>query len=568
MLTLKASYTVKPLEPSPTGHVYLSDFDQSVALTHAPTVYFYRPISGHFLNPIEILKNSLGKALTIFYPLAGRLQRTARGRLEVNCNSMGALFLETESEAKISDFGDFTPTSETRALIPYVDYNKPIDELPLLLVQVTNFSCGGISLGLGISHVLVDGRCATHFVSEWARIARSEEPENLPFLDRTVLKLEEDDLTPPKFDHLEFGKPPMLIGQTNNLEEQKKETTVVMLKLSKEQIQKLKKEANEFPSVYTRSKPFTRYEAVTAHMWRCSSKARLHEIEQLTSVRIGVDFHNRMVPPLPKHYFGNAVLPMRATTTSGELLSKPLGYGCSKIREAIEKVTDEYIRSSLAYMKREKDLSKFRYSHVVGSTQGAFLGNPNIVITSWISLPLRGVDFGWGKEIYMAPGAIAFDGKSFIFPGRDEDGSFDIPFRLQVEHMDAFKKYEAMTAHLWRCASKARRHEIEQLTSVRVPVDFHSRMVPPLPKHYFGNAVFPMRATTTSGELLSKPLGYGCSKIREAIEKEIYMGPGTIAFDGKSFIFPNRDEDGSFDAPFRLLVEHMDAFKKFFSENT
>ncbi|KAF7153262.1 hypothetical protein RHSIM_Rhsim01G0026000 [Rhododendron simsii] len=409
MLTLKASYTVTPLEPSPTGLVYLSDFDQSVALTHAPTVYFYRPISDHLLNPIEILKNSLGKVLTIFYPLAGRLQRTRRGRLEVNCNSMGALFLEIESEAKISDFGDFTPTSETRALIPSVDYNKPIDELPLLLVQVTKFSCGGISLGLGMSHVLVDGRCAAHFVSEWARIARGEEPENLPFLDRMLLKLEEDDLKPPRFDHMEFGKLPMLIGQTNNFEEQKKETTVVMLKLSKEHIQQLKKEANEFPSVYTSSKPFT----------------------------------SQMVPPLPKHFFGNAVSQMRATTTSGELLSKPLGYGCSKIREAIEKVTDEYVRSSLAYLKKEKDLSKFRYSHVLGSTQGAFLGNPNIVITSWIGLPLCGIDFGWGKEIYMGPGTIAFDGKSFIFPSRDEEEKRNPYLSLVMKQLLLDHKYTA-----------------------------------------------------------------------------------------------------------------------------
>ncbi|KAF7154446.1 hypothetical protein RHSIM_Rhsim01G0026800 [Rhododendron simsii] len=445
MVTLKASFTVKPAEPKPSELMYLSDFDQVISTNHVPTVYFYRPIMSDqslVLNPIEILKNSLSKALTIFYPLAGRLQWTNRCRLELNCNSMGALFLEAESEAKINDFGDFTPTSETKALIPSVDYSKPIDELPLLLVQVTKFSCGGISLGLGMSHVLVDGRCATHFVSEWARIARGEKLENLPFLDRTVLKLEEDDLTPPKFDHLEFGKLPMLIGQTNNLEERKKETTLVMLKLSKEQIQKLMQEANEFPSVYTSSKPFTRYEAVTAHLWRCASKARLHEIEQLTCVRFTMDFHSRMVPPLPKHFFGNAVLPMRsATITSGELLSKPLGYGCSKIREAVEKVTDEYVRSSLTYLKREKDLSKLRYPNVVGSTQGAFFGNPNIVVTSWIGLPLCGVDFGWGKEIYMGPGTVGFDGKSFIFPSRDEDGSLDAPFRLRVEHMDAFKKF-------------------------------------------------------------------------------------------------------------------------------
>ncbi|KAI8570282.1 hypothetical protein RHMOL_Rhmol01G0022300 [Rhododendron molle] len=419
MLTLKASYTVKPLEPSPTGLIYLSDFDQSVAITHAPLVYFSRPISDHLLNPIEILKNSLGKALTIFYPLAGRLQTTGRGRLEVNCNSMGALFSETESEAKICDFGDFTPTSKTRSLIPSVDYNKLIDELPLLLVQVTNFSCGGISLGLGISHVLVDGRCAAHFVSEWARIARGEEPENLPFLDRTVLKLEEDDLIPPRFDHLEFGKPPMLIGQTNNLEEQQKETTVVMLKLSKEHIQKLKKDANEFPSVYTSSKPFARYEAVTAHMWRCSSKARLHEIEQLTR---------------------------------------------------------------------------------------AFLGNPNMVITSWIGLPLFGVDFGWGKEIYMGPGAMPFDGRSFIFPNHDEDGSFDVPFRLQVEHMDAFKKffYENIMISTRFCSLSLSLSLLSLLYRYRTPATLASiASFSPSPRAQFHS---PWKKPTKNLQYLIKPL--------------------------------------------------------------
>ncbi|KAH7861066.1 hypothetical protein Vadar_021228 [Vaccinium darrowii] len=443
MVSLKSSNMVKPEGQTPTGLMYLPEFDQVIAITHIPVVYFYRPISDHLLlNPIEILKNSLSKALTIFYPLAGRLQWTERGRLGLNCTSMGALFLETESEATINDFRDFMPTSETKALIPSVDYDKPINEMPLLLVQVTNFSCGGISLGLGMSHVITDGRCMAHFISVWAGIARGEKPENLPFLDRTILNLEEEgDLTPSRFDHSEFGTRPILTGRLNHLEEQKKESVVVMLKLSKIQIQMLKNEANDFRSVDKSSKPFTRYEVVTAHMWRCASKARLHESEQLTSVRIAVDFSNRMVPPLPNGYFGNAFIPVTPIATSGELLSKPLGYGCSKIREAIEKVTDEYVRSLLAYLKREEDLSKFRYSHVVGSIQGAFLGNPNLAITSWIRLPLFGVDFGWGKEIHMGPGTIGYDGKSFILPSRDEDGSFDVPFRLQVEHMDAFKKF-------------------------------------------------------------------------------------------------------------------------------
>ncbi|KAH7861843.1 hypothetical protein Vadar_031648 [Vaccinium darrowii] len=442
MVSLKASNMVKPEGPPQRGLMYLSEFDQFIALTHVPTVYFYRPNSDYLLlNPIEILKNSLSKALTTFYPLAGRLQWTERGRLELNCNSMGALFLETESKATINDFGDFTPTLETRALVPSVDYGKPINEIPLLLVQVTKFSCGGISLGLGISHVIADGRCASHFVSEWARIARGEEPKNLPFLDRTILKLEDGDLTLPRFDHSEFGPRPILTGRLNNLEERKKETIVAMLKMNKEQIQRLKNEANKFRNVGKSSKPFTRYEVLAAHMWRCASKARKHESEQQTTVRIAVDFSNRLVPSLPNGYFGNACLLVTPIATSGELLSKPLGYGCSKIREAIEMVTDKYVRSALAYLKREEDLSKFRYFHVVGSTQGVFLGNPSISITNWIRLPLFGVDFGWGKDTYMGPATIGYDGQSFIIPSRDEDGSFDIPFGLQVEHMDAFKKY-------------------------------------------------------------------------------------------------------------------------------
>lgn len=95
----------------------------------------------------------------------------SRGCLELDCNSLGAQLLVAESEAKIKDFGDFTLSSQIRALIPPIDYNGPIDQLPLLFVQLTKLGCGGISLGLGISHIMVDGASTLHFVTEWAKIA-------------------------------------------------------------------------------------------------------------------------------------------------------------------------------------------------------------------------------------------------------------------------------------------------------------------------------------------------------------------------------------------------------------
>ncbi|KAL7224348.1 hypothetical protein ACSBR1_025746 [Camellia fascicularis] len=123
-----------------------------------------------------------------------------------------------------------------------------------------------------------------------------------------------------------------------------------MLKLSKEQIEKLKNKANEYQNSDSSDCVFT----------------------------------SRLEPPFPKQYFGCTVLPVVTTTpTLGDIVSKPLGYTTKKLREVIEKVTNEYIRSCFAILKSEPDLFKIRYFHIVGSSQGAFYGNPNMCITNW-----------------------------------------------------------------------------------------------------------------------------------------------------------------------------------------
>ncbi|KAL7193500.1 hypothetical protein ACSBR2_025167 [Camellia fascicularis] len=74
-------------------------------------------------------------------------------------------------------------------------------------------------------------------------------------------------------------------------------------------------------------------------MWKCACKTRQHESEQLTNIRIAVDFRSCLQPPLPRWYFGCTVLPIVTTPTSGDIVSKPLGYTAEKLREVIEKVT-------------------------------------------------------------------------------------------------------------------------------------------------------------------------------------------------------------------------------------
>ncbi|XP_057491473.1 hydroxycinnamoyl-CoA:piscidic acid hydroxycinnamoyltransferase-like [Actinidia eriantha] len=185
-------------------------------------------------------------------------------------------------------------------------------------------------------------------------------------------------------------------------------------------------------------RPYSRFEAVAGHMWRCISQVRGLKSNQITKLYSQVDFRRRMRSvPLPQGYFGNAILRIAAASRSGVLLMNPLSYASRKIRESIESVSDEYVREAIDLVKIQPDTS-----HVVGSRHGAFYGNPNLEITSWVGIPLRRVDFGWGNEIHLCPAAVAFDGKSFIYSGggSDVDESWMIAVRLQVAHMDAFKK--------------------------------------------------------------------------------------------------------------------------------
>ncbi|KAF2290781.1 hypothetical protein GH714_015434 [Hevea brasiliensis] len=444
-VSIKSSCNLEPNAKTKPGRLSLSELDQIGIMTHIPTIYFYKPSVSNWLQPftsiINVLKDSLSRVLVPFYPLAGRLHWIGHGRLELDCNAMGVTFIEAESQSKLEDFGDFSQFSEYQHLIPHVDYTLPLHEIPLLLVQLTRFHCGGFSISLTLSHVVVDGQSALHFISEWARIARGEPLGTQPFFDRKVLRAGGPPISRTLFHHKEFDELPLLIGQSNNSEERRKKTTASQLKITKAQVEKLKSKANESKSM-DNGGGYTRYETLTAHVWRSACKAREHKPEQPTAMGICIDSRKRMQPPLPDGYFGNAILDVIAVSTSGELVSKPLGFASSKIRDAIQNVTSEYINSAIDFCKNQQDLTKFQDIYALrGTDEGPFYGNPNLELVSWLTLPIYGLDFGWGKEIYMGLGSVDFDGDAFLVPSHDSDGSLVLAICLQADHIKAFEKY-------------------------------------------------------------------------------------------------------------------------------
>ncbi|QHN76410.1 hypothetical protein HN51_053964 [Arachis hypogaea] len=187
------------------------------------------------------MRESLSHILVHYYPLACRLNWIQGDRLKLDCNAKGAMLLEAQSNKSMAEYGDFSPNQPIKELIPTVDYSRPIEELPLLLAQITRFKelQEGIAIGIALSHPLCDGLAGIHFINSWAKMSRGEtlEASELPFHDRTLLKPSHP-LSSPRFDHAEIKPLPLILGRTNTIEEQKKKTTFFQLKLTWEQVQK------------------------------------------------------------------------------------------------------------------------------------------------------------------------------------------------------------------------------------------------------------------------------------------------------------------------------------------
>ncbi|KAJ7982162.1 Hydroxycinnamoyl transferase [Quillaja saponaria] len=439
MVSIISSCIIIPSEPTPNGLMNLSELDQIPGMKHVPPLLFFFKSNpaGTFSDLTQKLKDSLSKILVPYYPLAGRLSRID-GRFELDCNGHGVEFVEAKSnETKVvDDYIDFEPTEVVKDFIPSIDYNKiPLEEWPLLLVQLTKFRCGGVCFGIAFSHTVCDGWAQLMFFNAWTKLVREEDNCQVhgetmqPLHDRTFLNSTCHSL--PRFDHREFKAPPVLLNcSATTKTEQEQSISVSVLRVSKEQIENLQKEAE------TKST----YEAIAAHMWRCACKARQGHTNQPTTILSVVDIRRKLKPQIPLNYFGNAILhTLTPTCLFGEILTHPLSYTAQKVRESIQILTDEYIRSVIDFVKIQRQgMDSLR----VGSPTGYYYGNPNLNIGCATSLPVYDVDFGWGKPVYVGLGTfINVDGRSFIMPGPAGDGSIVITLRLQTQHMEAFKKF-------------------------------------------------------------------------------------------------------------------------------
>jgi shikimate O-hydroxycinnamoyltransferase len=82
-----------------------------------------------------------------------------------------------------------------------------------------------------------------------------------------------------------------------------------------------------------------------------------------------------------------------------------------------------------------------------------------------------------------------------------------------------YSTYVILTAHIWRCACKARGLSNDQATKINISTDGRNRFRPPIPPGYFGNVIFQATPIALSGALLSEPLAHTAERIHKAIKR-------------------------------------------------
>ncbi|KAI7731855.1 hypothetical protein M8C21_032219 [Ambrosia artemisiifolia] len=408
---------VRPAEETPTRKLWISSLDLMAPNYHTPVVYFYRPNGAANFFDTKVMKDALSRVLVAFYPMAGRFIHDQHGRVEIDCQGQGVLFLEAESDGMVDDFGDFAPQMEFLKLVPAVDYSLGIESFPLLVLQVTYFKCGGVSLTVAMHHYLADGPSALHFINTWADMAHGLDITLPPFIDRTLLRA----LDPPQpvFEHVEYHPYPTMPLQVPSDETN---TVYSIFKLTRDQLNLLKAKSKEDGNTIS----YSSFEILSGHVWKCVCKARGLLDNQGTKLDIPTDGRARLQPPLPPGYFGNAIFTTAVITTAGEIQSKPTWYAASIIHNALVTMNSDYLKSALGYLEQRLDHKpKESYKYT------------NLRIISWARLLIHEADFGWGRPIFMGPTSIPL-GCCYFLPSPINDGSLSIIIGLEAEQMKLF----------------------------------------------------------------------------------------------------------------------------------
>ncbi|KAL2510316.1 HXXXD-type acyl-transferase family protein [Forsythia ovata] len=378
---------IKPCSSTPDllRKYQLSFLDQIAPPVFMPLVYFY-PANSEITNleRSNQLKKSLSGILTRFYPLAGRVV----DNLYVDCNDEGTPCVQAKANCKLSEVISDPIPGQMNKFLPY-----ELDDVKNLCsaVQITVFSCGGMAVGLVISHKIADALSFFLFANSWAAMAR-----------------EEKEISNPKFESAAIFPPRDVAGFKPSTGIVKEDITTKIFTFSSQKISLLR-DMYAAKNGENLRRP-TRIEALSTYIWSrfMSSTQEKHNPDKIYTVLLAVNLRTRLDPPLSEHYFGN--------------ISR---LAIAKLREG-----DKHLKfvKERAAQANKGDLVTFNF-------------------TSLCRFPLYEADFGWGRPVWVGSASLTYKNLVTFMDTKSGDG-IEAWIHLKKEDMVKFEADMELNAFL------------------------------------------------------------------------------------------------------------------------
>ncbi|KAL5715935.1 hypothetical protein ACHQM5_017689 [Ranunculus cassubicifolius] len=380
-------------------------------------------------DPVNVISDSLSKALVHYYQFAGTLRRRSTdSRLELSCAAGDtAPVIHATSNRSLNSL-NYLENPADPFLEELVPDPSPTDSLlhPFTL-QVTVFQCGGFTLGASIHHSMCDGMGSTQFFNVMAEFARGGDGNELtlkPVWNRASLLGPRD---PPRVE-VPFHEFLCLGNEFSGYSRPSEEVVRECFDVKDECLERFKTSLRVESGL-----KFTTFEALGAFIWRARVKAsKVPETEKVKFV-YSINIRRILNPPLPFGYWGNGCVAMYAQITAKDLLEQPLWKTAQLINKSKHNTSDEYVRSFI-------DFQELHYA------EGITAGKEVSGFTDWRHLGHSTVDFGWGGPVTVLPLSRHLLGSSeicFFLPyssvNEGEEDGFRVLVSLPKDASPAFK---------------------------------------------------------------------------------------------------------------------------------
>ncbi|KAL3538709.1 hypothetical protein ACH5RR_002075 [Cinchona calisaya] len=256
------------------------------------------------------------------------------------------------------------------------------------------FECGGMAIGVCISHRIADASTLSTFLLAWSNIACS-----------TLNKdCRENNTIRPIFNSPQFfpGRnfPKLELGIPRTMENS---------------------DVRDGPKIVTRRALLDIDQSI-------------YERSRAALVFQAVNFRDKTSPQIPKHSCGNfymfAVAQCTAEQTRNMDFQESVNLVGNAVRETVDncsKILNSGENGHMVVINSLKEVTELLYK---SSNLNA------ILLTSWCRFPYYEADFGWGKPVWLSPASIPARNSVVLIDNKDGDG---VEAWLNLEEKDMFK---------------------------------------------------------------------------------------------------------------------------------